>query len=156
MVRPCRSAQNLVYESRPERQIMGSLVKDFQREIVQSSKSTTELLRTAKLISVKLGLDDITEWIDSELNGYGDGDAVPSYRYMSGGELQIRNPVRGWLPVEQLKTKFKAGQPISELEALSRSGSIVVSLPRDQNYSVTGDIGMNVSHWQQQIAFSPV
>jgi hypothetical protein len=48
---------------------MGSLVKDFQRDLVQSSKSTVELLRTAKLISVKLGLDEITEWINSELNG---------------------------------------------------------------------------------------
>jgi hypothetical protein len=48
---------------------MSSLVKDFQRDIVQSSKSTTELLRTAKLISAKLGLNDITEWVNSELNG---------------------------------------------------------------------------------------
>jgi hypothetical protein len=48
---------------------MGSLVKEFQRAILQSQKATKELLRTAKVISIKLGLDDIAEWIAAELNG---------------------------------------------------------------------------------------
>jgi len=74
--------------------MMGSLVKDFQRDIVQSSKSTVELLRTAKLIAAKLGLNDITEWVNAELNGYQSGATAPLYRRISGGELQIFNPYR--------------------------------------------------------------
>lgn len=123
---------------------------------MQSSKSTTELLRTAKLISAKLGLNDISEWVNSELNGYQEESAIPPYRYLSGGELQVRNPVHGWLPVEKLNTAFRVGQSVSELEDLSKSSSIVVSLSRNQNFSVHGSIGMNISHWQQQIEFSPV
>ncbi len=134
---------------------MGSLVRDFQRDIVQSSKSTTELLRTAKLISVKLGLNEISEWINSELNGYQEGSTIPPYRLISGGELQTRNPVHGWLPVEKLNGAFRVGQSVSELEILSTSSSIVVSLSRNQNHSLHGS-GMDVSHWQQQIKFSPV
>ena len=134
---------------------MGSLVKDFQREIVQSSKSTTELLRIAKLISAKLGLNDISEWVNYELNGYEQGATIPPYRYLSGGELQVRNPVHGWLPVEKINKAFRVGQSVSELEELSKSRSIVISLSRNENYSLHGS-GMNVSHWQQQIEFSPV
>jgi AbiTii len=134
---------------------MSSLVKDFQRDIVQSSKSTTELLRTAKLISAKLGLNDISEWVNCELNGYEEGATIPPYRYLSGGELQVRNPVHGWLPVEKINKAFRVGQSVSELEELSKSRSIVISLSRNENYSLHGS-GMNVSHWQQQIEFSPV
>lgn len=100
---------------------------------MQTSKSTVELLRTAKLISAKLRLNDITEWVNLELNGYQDGAAIPPYRCLSGGELQVRNPVRSWLPVEQLTNTFKAGQPISELETLSNSESIIVSLIASSN-----------------------
>jgi len=92
---------------------MGSFVKDFQRDIVQSSKSTAELLRIAKLISAKLGLNDISERVNYELNGYEQGATIPPYRYLSGGELQVRNPVHGWLPVEKINKAFRVGQSVS-------------------------------------------
>ena len=135
---------------------MGSLVKDFQRDIVQSSKSTTELLRTAKVISVKLGLTDITEWINCELNGYEDDKAIPSYRHFSGGGLQYLNPYQGWRPAGQLKGSFPCGQPVSGLEALSDSEAIVLPLTRDCNFPLEGGLGMDLSHWQQQVQFSSV
>jgi hypothetical protein len=40
---------------------MASLVHQFQKDIAQSSKGVTELLRVAKMIAVKLGLNDIDE-----------------------------------------------------------------------------------------------
>jgi hypothetical protein len=130
---------------------MSSLVREFQRDIVQSTKSTTELLRTAKLISVKLGLSDIGDWINSELTGYQHGIEIPPYRGMSGGSLQVLNPYRGWQPVGQLKQTFNIAQPVSELEELSNSKSIVVPLTRDMHYRVGNDMGMDISDWQQQI-----
>ncbi len=135
---------------------MGSLVRDFQRDIVQSSKSTTELLRTAKLISIKLGLNDITEWVSSELNGYTDPKKVPSYRSIPGGQLQVLNPVRGWMPVGQVRQDFPVFQPMIEIEAFAESESVVFSLPGTHHYPVGNDMGMDVSDWQQQIKFSPV
>jgi hypothetical protein len=132
------------------------LVKDFQSDLLQSKKTTVELLRIGKAISVKLGLDDITEWLNSELNGYADNAAVPPYRHFAGGELQIRNPVRGWMPGWQLKGQFPIRQPIAELEDLTKSKSIVTSLTHDQHYPVQGDLGRDLSDWPQQIEFSTV
>jgi hypothetical protein len=88
-------------------------------------------LRTAKVISIKLGLDDIAEWIDAELNGYSGKGKIPPYRYFSGRQLQVLNPYQGWRPAGQLRTKFPVYQPVSELEALLDSESIVVPLTRD-------------------------
>jgi hypothetical protein len=70
---------------------MSSLVIDLQKDILNSKKGVTEILRTAKLISAKLGLTDISELIDSELGGYTDG--VPQTE---------RNEIENIL--EQLKT----------------------------------------------------
>jgi hypothetical protein len=135
---------------------MGSLVKDFQRDIVQSSKSTTELLRTAKVISVKLGLNDIAEWVNNELNGYDNSKEIPEYRYFSGGELQYLNPYQGWRPAGNLKRDFPCGQPVSALEALLNSETIVLPLTREQNFQLQGSVGIDVSHWQQRIEFSSI
>jgi hypothetical protein len=134
---------------------MGSLVKDFQRDIAQSLKSTTELLRTAKLISVKLGLNDITEWINSELNGYEDTTTIPPYRCLPSGKLQVLNPAHGWLQAGQVNRNFRVGQPVPELEALSDSKSIFVSIPREENCRVHGGM-MDVSHWHQRIEFPKI
>src|SRR5438132_5610454 len=75
---------------------MRSLVTDLQRDILNSKKSVTEILRTAKLISAKLGLNDISGLIESELSGYSDLRKVPGYREMVGGNLYYFNPARGW------------------------------------------------------------
>ena len=40
------------------------------------------------------------------------------------------------------------------MEALSDSKSIVLSLPRDQNFPLQGELGSNVSHWLQRIEIS--
>jgi hypothetical protein len=136
---------------------MGSLVKDFQRDIVQSSKSTVELLRTAKLISVKLGLQDIADWINSELNGYNSDEVnIPEYRYFSGGELQVRNPYTGWMPSGQLGIKFPVGQPIAELEAMVEAPFLALPLTADRHYKVYDTIGRSITHWQQQIRIETV
>ena len=135
---------------------MSSLVLDFQRDILDGKKSATELLRAAKLIAAKLGLDDITEWANCELNGYSDGQTVPEYRKMGGGELQVLNPYRGWMPAGNLKQRFNNGQPISEIEVLCNSKTVVIGLTRENHYRMTNDMGMDISSWQQQISFSPV
>lgn len=77
---------------------MASLVAKFQKDVLDSTKSVTDVLRTAKVISAKLGLNDIEEWIAAELNGYADLESTPSYR-RAGGILQVQNPYRGWLTV---------------------------------------------------------
>jgi hypothetical protein len=134
---------------------MASLVRDFQRDIVQSSKSTTELLRTAKLISAKLGLNDITTWVNSELSGYSQGASVPDYRVLSGGDLQVFNPYRGWQYINHVKRSVPIGQPVPELEELAKGKSIVLPLHGDARYELTDQIGGHVD-FPQQIQLSTV
>lgn len=105
---------------------------------------------------MKLGLRDITGWIECELNGYQKKEALPPHRFFSGGQLQFLNPYHGWRPAGQLNQKFPVYQPVSELEALANSKSIVISLTHDQHFPLRGDLGLDISDWQQQIQISTV
>src|SRR6202012_2389121 len=131
------------------------LIKDFQRDILQSQKTTSELLRTAKVISVKLGLNDVAEWIAAELNGYAN-NKIPQYRFFTGGQLLILNPYHGWRPAGRLQGKFPISQSVSQLEALSSAKKIVLPLTRDQHYPINDDDGLDINEWQQQVELSAV
>jgi AbiTii-like protein len=111
---------------------MRSLVTDLQRDILNSKKSVTEILRTTKLISAKLGLSDISQLIESELSGYTDLAKVPAYREISGGNLYYFNPVRGWCfagPVPSNEYRYRTPQPVSELEELAKGETVVTTPP---------------------------
>jgi hypothetical protein len=112
---------------------MASLVTDLQRDILNSKKSVTEILRTAKLISAKLGLTDISALIDAELNGYNDIKAIPAYREIRGGNLQVFNPVRGWVfagDVPDHEFTIRNSQPVSDLEVLANAPFITSTPPQ--------------------------
>ncbi|OAH95425.1 abortive phage resistance protein [Proteus mirabilis] len=65
-----------------------------------SSTDITELLSKAKMISVKLGISDITEWIDHELNGYPSRNLLPKYRVLRDLPIEAYNPYIGWIPYQ--------------------------------------------------------
>ena len=98
---------------------MASLVAKFQKDVLDSTKSVTDILRTAKVISAKLGLNDIEEWIGAELNAYPSGESVPDYRH-AVGTLEARNPYHGWIPVTRGSTEMPFGQSISQIEQFSK------------------------------------
>ncbi|MBW5416307.1 hypothetical protein [Pseudomonas sp. MAG002Y] len=75
---------------------MSSLVLELQRDALDKGIHVTNLLRKALLVSRKLKIKDIEEWITSELNGY--EDMLPDYRVVRG-EVKAFNPYRGWIPV---------------------------------------------------------
>ena len=132
---------------------MASLVRDFQRDIVQSSKGTTELLRTAKLIAAKLNLPEISEWVGRELTGYpSDGSRIPPYRIIAGGMLMALNPVRGWQSAGHVNRQFPIIQSMPELEKLASEKSIVMPLTGENRYRLDG-IANNFS---QQVELSTV
>lgn len=137
---------------------MASLVTTLQRDILNSKKSVTEILRTAKLISAKLGLTDISQLIDSELNGYKPGSAAPSYRIIRGGTLQLFNPYRGWLPAGDVGDYGIAiSQPIPELEELAKSKGIVIPLNKKLPVSSLGGVADGlVQQFEQRIVHSPI
>ncbi len=111
--------------------------------------STTELLRKAKVISVKLGLDEFSKWVDKELNGYGEDDSIPAYRTITG-EPKAFNPFHGWQPVifqtserYELVSRRAIGQTVAELEEVSknRGGGFQVPYPPELQQQLMRAIG---------------
>lgn len=76
---------------------MDSIVIELQRDSLDRGIHITDLLRKALLVSRKLKIKDIEQWIDSELNGY-KTKKIPDYRIVYG-EVKAFNPYRGWIPV---------------------------------------------------------
>jgi len=104
-----------------------SLVRKLQADALNDEVRVATLLRTALMISSKLGVDDIREWIENELNGYPQGVCdkdLPSYRLLPA-RLCVTNPYRGMIPIEfanvQSREIFKArgtSYSIPELETM--------------------------------------
>lgn len=103
---------------------MPGLVLDLQSDALDSSVRCSDLLRKALVVSRKLDVANIENWIRSELNGYDEHSEIPEYRRINGS-LKVWNPYRGWQPLyfEDPKeagylSSNKSGQPIGELESL--------------------------------------
>src|SRR5436305_6361273 len=76
---------------------MASLVIELQRLAAESNASVTELLRKALIVASKLKIEDFKEWINCELQGYGDKE-VPEYRRLTS-EVKMFHPYHGWKPL---------------------------------------------------------
>jgi hypothetical protein len=70
------------------------LVNELQESAERDDVLT--VLRKAKRLSSKLGLKDISEWLDHEQNGYPDEAEVPIYRHIKG---QYHYKTNGYIPV---------------------------------------------------------
>src|ERR1043166_178076 len=137
---------------------MASLVSSLQKDILDSKKNVTEVLRTAKLISAKLGLSDITAFIEAEMNGYAAGALAPPYRVIRGGSLQFYNPYHGWLPVGDVGNHATPiGQPITELEELSKAKTVVIPVHEKFKLSpLGGGSDAFAQQFEQRIVLSAV
>ena len=77
---------------------MGKIVLDLQLEALSKDSDVLNLLRKAYVVARKLKLDEFEEWVNSELNGYKDGNKIPEYRKVKG-EVKGWNPYHGWIPM---------------------------------------------------------
>jgi hypothetical protein len=118
---------------------MKSLVSELQVRSLDSGTTVSELLRMAKIVAVKLDLEEFRRWIASELDGY-DGIEVPPYRTIKG-ELKAWNPYHGYVsavfPDDNLAkdcTTRKVHQKISEIELLAgrSEGKLFIPLSDQQ------------------------
>lgn len=114
---------------------MKSLVIELQEDALNKSISVSDLLRKALVVSKKLGLSDIEEWVENELNGYDEKKEVPPYRELIG-HLQYRHPFRGWESLISSDPTFaeklshrRTGQKIAELENLMTSEGKSLQMP---------------------------
>lgn len=118
---------------------MDSLVLELQRDALDRNIHITDLLRKALLVSKKLKIKDIEEWLDGELNGY-EGIPTPDYRQVRG-ELKVLNPYNGWNPVmlsddewQDLLCLRNLDISISQIENLlenSEGGSFLMKYPAE-------------------------
>lgn len=77
-----------------------SPVLELQSLASSSIVDVQDILLKAKMISVKLGLNDITDWLEFEINGYcGDKNLVPKYRIIKGVPIRAYNPYQGLILV---------------------------------------------------------
>ncbi|HKR39430.1 MAG TPA: hypothetical protein VJU59_07050 [Paraburkholderia sp.] len=119
---------------------MDSLVLDLQRDVLDRTIHLPDLLRKALLVSRKLKIKDIEEWLNDELNGY-ETRSVPSYRIVTG-ELKAFNPYRGWIPVDMggelhaSMCEHLARDSVSQINDLverTDTGTVMVKFPADLN-----------------------
>lgn len=135
---------------------MKPLVIRFQEELTIGGKKITDQLRTAKLISAKLELAVVQDWIEHELDGYpSDLAKLPKYRLISGGQLQFYNPVHGWLnAMAQAFSNIPVLAPIAELEAYDKGDLLYILPPKP--IPLTGFSGNSamIRSFPQRIEFS--
>ena len=63
-----------------------TLATDIQKGAIDSEASLPTILRMMKVLAAELGVADLNDWVDRELNGYGPQDELPSYRTLHEGE----------------------------------------------------------------------
>lgn len=117
---------------------MTGLVFELQRDSLDSEIRVSNLLRKALVVSKKLGVIEIEEWLKKELDGYLSTDDIPKYRVVRG-EVRAWNPYHGWLPLnfpnaniaQQLSVRDVI-QSVGELDSLSESGEYTMQIPFSQ------------------------
>jgi len=110
-------------------------MKKIIKEIQDKNILVSDLLRRAKVIATKLNQEDTIKWINLELDGYGEGDDIPSYRKLSG-KVKFYNPYYGWQPVifsnseheEKISNRF-IKQGVGQIEELLNN--------KTQEYSIS-------------------
>ncbi|MEX0694362.1 MAG: hypothetical protein WD075_07970 [Rhodospirillales bacterium] len=102
---------------------MAGLVLQLQSDALDANIKISNLLRKAKVASVKLNIEEVHQWIEHELSGYFSETQVPSYRQIRGS-IKFRNPSYGWMPVifediefENELTQLPIRQSIASLES---------------------------------------
>lgn len=78
---------------------MSKLVKELQKDCLNTNLSLANLLRKARFIAQKLNIKDMVDYCTKELEGYTKGP-FPEYRYISVS-YKAYNPYRAqWIPYE--------------------------------------------------------
>lgn len=107
-----------------------SLLREIQKDAVNSNVSVSDLLRKCKILAYRLGNEDFKSWVDFELNGYESDDLLPEYRKIYVGSKghfvgsfgrSFNNadiPIHG-LPekLQEICTKANFSNPIAALES---------------------------------------
>ncbi len=106
---------------------MPALIPELIAMASEPTIKTTDLLRKALVAARLLKQPEWATWLGHELQGYPDDAELPPYRRIRG-ELKVRNPVRGLIPLhcdspewtDEVSTCL-CGKSVGELEVLASS-----------------------------------
>lgn len=125
-----------------------SMVLTLQREALKPDVSVVSLLRAAKVIAAKLGLDDALVWINGELDGYPNTlvKDLPAYRRLHGHPKAL-NPYHGWQTINSRDAKVldylsfaPIGQAVGAIEHslanVSEGGAFTFQYPPEMRVKV--------------------
>lgn len=121
---------------------MGSLILEIQHDALNKEISTLQVLRKLNAAAIKLQLNNVSEWVQNELNGYPNTqyEELPENRRLRG-DPRCQNPYHGWQPLRasdgdsdfQMKlSEFPLRQSIAEIENMigkDRNGDIYFNFP---------------------------
>ncbi|HFT5240460.1 TPA: abortive phage resistance protein [Yersinia enterocolitica] len=115
--------------------MINSPVLKLQDMASSSSTDIEELLSRARMMSVKLGLQDISEWLEYELNGYPSIDLLPDYRILKGLPIRAFNPYVGWIPFQLGNVNGEYREIYESLTTihLNNSASMLVEYAKSDN-----------------------
>ncbi|TXE62522.1 abortive phage resistance protein [Serratia nematodiphila] len=118
--------------------MINSPVVELQALAKNRGSDIIDVLLTAKMIAVKLGLRDLSEWIEYEIDGYPSGVDVPEYR-KGQGIIRYWNPYHGWqniqfrnAPADIITTiqTFTIDESISSMQGIeSEDGMLRLAIP---------------------------
>ena len=106
---------------------MTALIHELTNMASDPSVATTDLLRRALVAAKRLDSHELVSWINSELNGYREGE-VPDYRQIRG-QLVAEHPYRKPIPfmpdpeIMELISMLDIRQSIPELTKLAESST---------------------------------
>lgn len=110
---------------------MPALVPELVNMASNPDVSTSDLLRRSLVVARRLGVTELSAWINSELTGYTSGE-VPEYRRLRG-QLVAMHPYRGNVPfflpheMANVLSDYDVRQSIPELIHLQGSDTGIFS-----------------------------
>jgi hypothetical protein len=78
---------------------LAALILELQRNALNIEVKVSELLWKTLAVATKLGLSDMVEWAQKELNGYKCNQECPDYRRLRGNIVAQNSVSREWCPV---------------------------------------------------------
>lgn len=143
---------------------MSSIVLELQAEAMSHSGSVLSLLRMTTVVSTKLGIKEVREWVRLEMQGY-PNYSVPDYRQFTG-HLKALNPFHGWQPVafqdekgleyKKKLTSISIGNAVSEVEAWLSSEGSFIQLPVPQELACVLGIDVALSRFVAKAALNVI
>ncbi|EIX9581362.1 abortive phage resistance protein [Klebsiella pneumoniae] len=118
-----------------------SPVLELQALAGDPSSDIVSVLLKAKMIAIKLNLNDLSEWLEYEIDGYPSANDIPKYR-VGRGIVKAFNPYHGWFPVDfsnvptefiESASEFRITESISSMNkaesAESKDGMLRITMP---------------------------